>query len=593
MDAFTMGAVIFVIVAGLIALAIIQGVIDFARDVAALFRVPITIIRGAHALLRRLPLRWRLRLRMHPGPGFASRLELRSAYGTRGPRKEAARLRPSLAARLRPLTRISRARVRPHEYATFLGRAGWRRKLWVGLEEGILIFGVPRSGKSQYLAALILNAPGTVVATSLRGDLIKLTARFRSSRGPVHFFDPANAGGQGHTFMWAPIAGAEDSNRAIARATALTSAVQSDDVKNSSYWAAAAARWLQSLLHAAAIGNHTMADVYRWALDDEDATPIRVLETTPGAFKPFITTLRKSLALPEDQRKSVQDQMLHALGFMADKGIAAAMDTHAGQQADIDDLVTTVSTLYLVGDDQAHSAVAPLFACLLGEIRDRARVIAEQRATNRLDPPLSMVLDEVGNLAPVPLKTWSASASGSGILLFPAVQSPADLRVRWGEDEAEAIEANFTTRMVFGALGSPGRLDGIAALCGTRRAFATTTSTGSDGVLSRTRAEVELPVATATDVRRLPRGYALILHRAAAATVVRVPQMWRQRVKRAFADRPAPQTPPAEHTTPAAEPPTPPAAPEPEAESAVDRELRAFLSAANGTSRPGAGDRSN
>ena len=51
------------------------------------------------------------------------------------------------------------------------------------------------SGKSGELACRILDAPGAVIATSTRTDLVELTAACRARTGPVWVFNPSGLGG--------------------------------------------------------------------------------------------------------------------------------------------------------------------------------------------------------------------------------------------------------------------------------------------------------------------------------------------------------------------------------------------------------------
>lgn len=58
----------------------------------------------------------------------------------------------------------------------------------------------------------------------------------------------------------------------------------------------------------------------------------------------------------------------------------------------------------------------------------------------RLDPPLLLALDEVGNLAPLPsLPTLMAEGGGTGITTTPVLQSLAQAREKWSENAAGAI----------------------------------------------------------------------------------------------------------------------------------------------------------
>ena len=52
-------------------------------------------------------------------------------------------------------------------------------RVWISAEDVLVVFGGPRTGKTQYLAARIIDAPGAVLVTSTRTDLYEVTATLR------------------------------------------------------------------------------------------------------------------------------------------------------------------------------------------------------------------------------------------------------------------------------------------------------------------------------------------------------------------------------------------------------------------------------
>src|SRR3712207_7495966 len=53
--------------------------------------------------------------------------------------------------------------------------------VWSSIEDVTLVFGGPRTGKSQWLAGRVLDAPGAVLVTSTRTDLYELCGPDRKS----------------------------------------------------------------------------------------------------------------------------------------------------------------------------------------------------------------------------------------------------------------------------------------------------------------------------------------------------------------------------------------------------------------------------
>jgi len=75
------------------------------------------------------------------------------------------------------------------EHAVFLGRAHYRHRLHVPLEEHLLVMAPPRTYKTAFLADVILRYPGPVIATTTKPDIYALTAAVRDQLGPVHVFN--------------------------------------------------------------------------------------------------------------------------------------------------------------------------------------------------------------------------------------------------------------------------------------------------------------------------------------------------------------------------------------------------------------------
>ena len=77
----------------------------------------------------------------------------------------------------------------------FLGRAHYRHRLHVPLEEHLLVMAPPRTYKTAFLADVILRYPGPVIATTTKPDIYALTSAVRAELGPVHVFNPQHIGG--------------------------------------------------------------------------------------------------------------------------------------------------------------------------------------------------------------------------------------------------------------------------------------------------------------------------------------------------------------------------------------------------------------
>ena len=188
--------------------------------------------------------RFRLHLRLHPGRGFATVGELWLRWGRLAALRKSGRIRRSLSAwqRMR----------RPGQHSVRVGRAHYRHRLQVPLEEHLLLIAPPRTFKTAFLAHVILRYPGPVISTTTKADVFGLTSGVRAAQGPVHVFNPQGIGGVASTFRWSPVDGCQEHATAIRRADAFAQAVSQKGVEDGTFWSAKASDYMRAYFHAAA-----------------------------------------------------------------------------------------------------------------------------------------------------------------------------------------------------------------------------------------------------------------------------------------------------------------------------------------------------
>jgi hypothetical protein len=141
-------------------------------------------------------------------------------------------------------------------------------------------------------------------------------------------------------------------------------------------------------------------------------------------------------------------------------------------------------------------------AALTGHIARQAPRIAAKTDSGRLDPPLTLVLDEAALIAPVPLDSWTADMGLRGVSILAAFQSRAQLIARWGQAGAAIILNNAAAVMLFGGTQDREDLAHWVTLVGEREEPHTTHDAGGR-VTSRTTRRV--PVLSSTQLANLPK----------------------------------------------------------------------------------------
>jgi hypothetical protein len=111
----------------------------------------------------------------------------------------------------------------------------------------------------------ILDAPGAVVATSTRPDVLSVTITHRRLAGPVAVIaTDGSMDGLPEIVRWSPIQGCRGGRIAADRAHVLA-AGSSSGVEDASFWQGWTEKVIKTLLHAAAWSDTSIDDLWRWS----------------------------------------------------------------------------------------------------------------------------------------------------------------------------------------------------------------------------------------------------------------------------------------------------------------------------------------
>jgi type IV secretion system protein VirD4 len=478
--------------------------------------------------------RWSRRSSRHDG--VASRWAVLRTSSRFAVRRKMLVLRPDL----RRLPWWRRVFVPTREIAAPIARIGWLR-VWSPIEDTTLRFGGPRVGKSGEMACRILDAPGAVIATSTRTDLVKLTKYLRGERGPVWVFNPAGIGGLESTIVFDPLSGCEQPKVAVERAADLVAGAKAPaGVANSDleFWSGQARRALAVLMHAAALGGVSMREVKTWVAnpDTGSADVQRYLRRSPEPA--FESDAEQFLTLNTKTRSSICETISPALDWLGDPTAAQSAGQTVGRKVQIDESGVTVTgpqpfdvaqlldsrgTVYMLGAQDAQTA--PLVTALTGHIARSARQIAGRMPDGRLTPPLTVCLDEAALICPIPLDEWTADMGGRNVTIHIAAQSRPQLRKRWDHDGAAAIVNNAATVLIFGGTRDSDDLAAYSALCGERDERVLTYDQHGK-VTSETVRRV--PVMSGAQIAQLRAGQVVLITRGMPPAIATVKMAWKR-----------------------------------------------------------------
>ena len=370
-------------------------------------------------------------------------------FGVRhGPRLAAAR-RAAIAARWEAAAHAEAA-TEPTDWPViaggFFGLNDAGQPVTANPRGASLVIGPPGSGKTSCVVEpSVALAPGPCVSTSIKTEVMTATASIRAQRGTCWWFDPGGAGGVEpppgvQQLRWNPLVDVVDWPAAMAVASRLTGPFRSADGGSSSdHWIDKAEQWLATYLYSATLGRglDTLADWCRGpaAAADEVAAGLleaEVLRADRGAH--FANSVLAGIMATEAKERSSIASTLSRITKLYNNPLA--LDAGSDPNFDAREFVrSTADTVYITAPSSMQADYGPLIAGLLESIRTAQEMRRQRvdRGEETQDVPVTFILDEAANTAPIPLPAIASTAGGQGLHLVVAVQEPNQVRARWGQ----------------------------------------------------------------------------------------------------------------------------------------------------------------
>jgi type IV secretion system protein VirD4 len=360
-----------------------------------------------------------------------------------------------------------RARVAYGGSPLYLG-AGTNGPAFADPEQGVMVLGPPRSGKTTSLVIPnVLLAPGPVVSTSTKPEVLAATAAERSLMGRCWVFAPAGtdlASPHVTALRWSPVPACRDWETAVRTARAMTVAARpSGHVGESAHWTERAEALLAPLMHAAALSGAGIEQVVRWVNrhDLDDAQQILTLNDS-GRAGDILAGLAKTDPRERSGIWSTASGVLTA--YRSEQALAMAEEPNFNPRT----LPGSADTVYICASGADQALAAPLVVGLIEQIRSGAYLAASAaaRAGRWPGPPIALLLDEAANIAPLPDLPAIVSEGGSqGLVTLACFQDMSQARARWGA-AADGFPTLFGTKVVLGGINDMRTLDMISRLAG-------------------------------------------------------------------------------------------------------------------------------
>jgi len=453
--------------------------------------------------------------RYGPTPaGHADRSEIRAELSPAAARVTAAWTRPSLTA-------AQRKAAPPAELGAPLHR-GPCGAMFSPLENPTGLLAPTQSGKSRRgLVHIVLDAPGALLCSTTKPDLIEFAGLARSRRraaGPVLVFDATGQVRWPARLRWSPITGCTDWATAYRRARTMVEAAAVSLVNvagNDKVFRERATFVLGAYLLAAAATDATVDRLIEWALNR--STSGRVIEILDDLGYPELGgNLSEEVGMVAETADAVWLSVRRVIEPFLDPALRELCSPSAGDGFDARRHIDDAGSLFVVAGQHHAAHAVPVLTALAEDWLTTAQQMALGHPARRLDPPATAVLDELPNATPLPrLPDIVSDSAGRGVLIHWAAQSMAQLEDTFTPARARQLLDNTTTISLWGGLKDKRALDWASTLAGHHDRSRHQSHT--DGLLLPGRTSIgseTVPTYRPGDVRTVRRGHVLVLHRS-------------------------------------------------------------------------------
>lgn len=379
----------------------------------------------------------------------------------------------------------------------FIGRElATGQPVYLGYEDLTVDFWAARYGKTTgRILPQILDAPGGVVATGNKPDLVSDSLGLRQAVGlcwvcdpqriwadpadlPDFWIDPLDYIRRRPADEWDQAAGD------LARLFADDSGIEVGRGGADEQWRSSGAELVAAMFLAAAVDGRPITTVVDWVYDATNKEPVDVLRSHGWAAA--AAKARGTYELTERTRDGVFFSAQQMVKPLSSKVMHRWVTPQSGvRRFDPDEFIASheagmCPTLYLLSDKRSAGSASALVLLLTVWVTEVAEDAGRRNGTGRLRVPLMMPLDEVANTV-----RWHAlpdvySHFGSkGIVISSVFQSFRQAKRIWGEDEAHDMMTNATL-IVGGGIKDEAFLKEVSALVGEHEDRRVSRSSSSD-----------------------------------------------------------------------------------------------------------------
>lgn len=442
--------------------------------------------------------------------GLAPDKDVKEQLSTKQLLDRGVHLCPSLAGQ-KPHT-IPPERV-GYRIGSFLGM-----DVWIRTEDPVILIGPSRAGKGwRFLLGWILDAPGAVITTSVKLDNAKLTMKARERMGSrVFVWAPGIEGGKdlGHMLKWDPVDGCINEEVLMRRINGLIPADSfSGSTSNGGHWDTLGRQISSHLFHAAACGGLDVDAIWSWVGNPRRAEQaIDLIRNHPQGISERADQLEYILGMPPEQLATSWGVLPTVLAFMESRAAREWMKPSPEERVDLARFIVDRGTLYIVGDKMTSPVFVRMNAGLLAELDYITKALAAASPGSRLDPAVTYILDELGNMEYPGFYELITAGGGQGRVGIGVFQSKSQLDQYGDASTGTTLFDAAVGKLVLPGGGDPKALGDMAELVGSisveRESF-----TVGNGPASMQYSDDRRAIFEKEDIRTLKLDYAFLLYR--------------------------------------------------------------------------------
>ncbi|KXU19800.1 TraM recognition domain-containing protein [Clavibacter nebraskensis] len=251
--------------------------------------------------------------------------------------------------------------------------------LYASWEDVVVGIAGPRVGKTTSLVVpAILAAPGALVTTSNKPDVVRATRDLRAGVGTAWVFDPQQVVDEEPTWWWDPLSSVTDDTSAAKLAGHFAAGSREADDRGDAFFDAAGKDLLTGLLLAAALDRRPITDVLGWLTDPDEREMVAILRR--GGYPLIADDVESASRTSPRQRDGVYATARKMAACVRSSRINRWITPAGGDAAadprprlDPDAFVRSTDTLYSLSVEGEGTA-APLVTALTVAIVEAANV---------------------------------------------------------------------------------------------------------------------------------------------------------------------------------------------------------------------------